>query len=67
MALPKRTRDILTSDVVSLEVSEYDQIPISPIRNLGGALAAYQKATSLPFEAIRKQAWEDSISAASHQ
>ena len=66
IVLPKKARDILNSNVISLEINDRDQVLISPIRNLGGALAAYQKETPLPFETIRKQAWEDSISVASH-
>ena len=61
IVLPKRARDVLNSDVISLEINELDQVLISPIRNLGGVLSAYQKETPMPFETIRKQAWEDSI------
>lgn len=61
IVLPKKVRDILQSDVISLEVNEYDQVLISPIRDLGGALSAYQKETPLTFDAIRTQAWHDSM------
>ena len=67
IVLPKRVRDILQSDIISLEVNEQDQVLISPIRDLGGSLSAYQKETSLPFEAIRAQAWRDSVPVASHE
>lgn len=61
IVLPKKVRDILQSDVISLEVNEHDQVLISPIRDLGGSLSAYQKETPLTFETIRTQAWRDSM------
>lgn len=67
IVLPKRVREILQSDVISLEVNEQDQVLISPIRDLGGSLAAYQKETPLAFETIRAQAWHDNMRVASHQ
>lgn len=62
IVLPKKVRDILKSRTISLEVNEYDQVVISPVHDIGGSLAAYQKPTSLSFEEIRNQAWKDSIS-----
>lgn len=59
IVLPKKVRDILQSDTISLEVNEHDQVLISPVRDLGGALAAYQKETPLPFDALRTQAWRN--------
>jgi bifunctional DNA-binding transcriptional regulator/antitoxin component of YhaV-PrlF toxin-antitoxin module len=67
IVLPKKVRDILKSDVISLEINEHNQVLISPIHNLGGSLSAYQKETLLPFETIRKQAWEDSTPVFSHK
>ena len=59
IVLTKKVRDILQSETISLEVNEHGQVPISPICDLGGSLAAYQKETPLTFEAIRTQAWHD--------
>ncbi|MEM9417323.1 MAG: AbrB/MazE/SpoVT family DNA-binding domain-containing protein [Bacteroidota bacterium] len=67
IVLPKKVRDILQSDVISLAINEHDQVLISPIRDLGGSLAAYQQETPLTFEAIRAQAWHDSMRVASHE
>lgn len=67
IVLPKRVRDILQSDTISLEVNEHGQVLISPIRDLGGSLAAYQKETSLTFEDIRTQAWHDSMPGSNDQ
>jgi len=61
IVLPKKIRDMFKADLISLEINEHDQLLISPIHDLGGALSAYQKETPLTFEAIRTQAWEDSI------
>lgn len=62
IVLPKKIRQILKTAVISLEVNEHNQIIISPVHDLGGALSAYQKPTSLSFEKIRNQAWEDTLS-----
>jgi len=62
LVLPKRVRDILKSNLVSLEVNEHNQILITAVHDVGGSLASYQKDTSLTFEEIRNQAWKDSIS-----
>jgi bifunctional DNA-binding transcriptional regulator/antitoxin component of YhaV-PrlF toxin-antitoxin module len=62
LVLPKRVRDMLKSNLVSLEVNEHNQILITAVHDLGGSLASYQKDTSLTFEEIRNQAWKDNIS-----
>ena len=53
---------MLKSNLISLEVNEYNQILITPVQDIGGALSAYQKSTPLSFEEIRTQAWNDSVS-----
>ena len=67
IVLPKKVRELLKSDVISVEVNEDDQIFISPVRDLGASLSAYQKEASLPFEAIREQVWKDSIHGSSNK
>jgi bifunctional DNA-binding transcriptional regulator/antitoxin component of YhaV-PrlF toxin-antitoxin module len=62
LVLPKRVRDMLKSNLVSLEVNEHNQILITAVYDVGGSLASYQKDTPLTFEEIRNQAWKDSIS-----
>ena len=61
LVLPKKVRDRLKSNLVSVEVNEHNQILITAVHDVGGALASYQKDTSLTFEEIRNQAWKDSI------
>jgi bifunctional DNA-binding transcriptional regulator/antitoxin component of YhaV-PrlF toxin-antitoxin module len=60
--LPKKIREMLRSNVVSLEVNEHNQLLIAPVHDLGGSLSAYQKQSDLSFEEIRNQAWNDSLS-----
>lgn len=67
IVLPKKVRDTLKSDMISLEIYKHDYVLLSPVRNLGGALSAYQKESPLTFDAIRKQAWEANIPAVSHK
>ena len=62
LVLPKKVRDRLKSNLVSVEVNEHNQILITAVHDVGGSLASYQKDTSSSFEEIRNKAWEDSIS-----
>jgi bifunctional DNA-binding transcriptional regulator/antitoxin component of YhaV-PrlF toxin-antitoxin module len=64
LVLPKKVRDRLKSNLVSLEVNKHNQILITAVHDVGGALASYQKDTPLTFEEIRNQAWKDSITIA---
>ena len=67
IVLPKKIRDILNSNLISLEVNEYNQILIHPVHDIGGALSDYKKTTPLSFQEIREQAWNNSISITSNQ
>lgn len=62
ISLPKKIRNILNSNVVSLEMNDNSQIVISPIHDLGGVLSSYKKDTDLSFEKIREQAWNNNLS-----
>lgn len=62
IVLPKKIRDILKSKTISLAVNEHNQVVISPVHDIGGSLASYQKSTPLSFDEIRNQSWKDSIS-----
>lgn len=62
IVLPKKVRDKLKSRTISIELNEDNQIIISAVHDLGGALSGYQKSTPLSFKEIRNQAWKDSLS-----
>ena len=62
LVLPKKVRDKLKSNLVSVEVNEHNQILITAVHDVGGSLASYQKDTPLTFEEVRNKAWEDSLS-----
>jgi len=62
IVLPKKIRAILNSNLISLEVNEYNQVLIHPVHDVGGALSDYKQTTSLSFEKIREQAWNNSMS-----
>jgi bifunctional DNA-binding transcriptional regulator/antitoxin component of YhaV-PrlF toxin-antitoxin module len=57
--LPKKIRNILKTDVVSLEVNNNNQVLLSPLHDLSGSLSGYKKNTNLSFQEIRKQVWQD--------
>ena len=60
ISLPKRIRQILDSNIVSLVVTEDNKVMISPVHDLGGALSKYKKDSNLTFHNIREQVWLDS-------
>ncbi|WP_218460436.1 AbrB/MazE/SpoVT family DNA-binding domain-containing protein [Rickettsia sp. TH2014] len=57
--LPKKIRNILKTNVISLEINDHNQILLSPLRDLSGSLADYKKNTTLSFREIREQAWQE--------
>lgn len=61
IVLPKRIRTILNSNTVSLLVNDQNQVLLTPINTLEGALSSYNKSTNLSFAEIREQSWNDSI------
>ncbi|MCC8400004.1 MULTISPECIES: AbrB/MazE/SpoVT family DNA-binding domain-containing protein [Rickettsieae] len=59
IVLPKKVRDILKSNIVTLEVNDNNQLILSPVCDLGGALSIYRKDSEPSFDEIRQQAWLD--------
>ena len=62
IVLPKKIRKLLDTNIVTLEIDNNKNVIISPIHDVGGSLASYQKDTTLPFEQIRGQSWNNSVS-----
>jgi AbrB family looped-hinge helix DNA binding protein len=58
IVLPKKIRNILGTNTISLEVNDQNHVVISPVLYLGGALSSYQQDSSLSFDEIREQAWK---------
>ncbi|MGI4753079.1 MAG: hypothetical protein ACRYE8_05085 [Janthinobacterium lividum] len=59
--LPKKIRNILKTNVISLEVNDNNQVLLSPLRDLSGSLSDYNKNTTLSFQEVREQAWKQNI------
>ena len=59
IVLPKKARQLLGTNTVSLMIDEHDQVLIAPVRELGGSLSAYRQATTADFDEIRTAAWLD--------
>ncbi|WP_341787495.1 AbrB/MazE/SpoVT family DNA-binding domain-containing protein [Rickettsia endosymbiont of Cantharis rufa] len=57
--LPKKIRNILKTNVISLEINDNNQILLSPLRDLSGSLSDYKKNTTLSFQEIREQVWQE--------
>ncbi len=60
--LSKKIRKILNSDVVSITLNDDNQVLITPVHELAGSLSSYKKDTSISFEEIRVESWENSTS-----
>lgn len=61
IVLPKKIRNVLNSNIISLVINDQNQVLISPVHELGGSLASYSKDVDLTFEEIREQSWKNSI------
>lgn len=59
--LPKKIRNILKTNVISLEVNDNNQVLLSPLRNLSGSLSDYNNNTTLSFQEVREQAWKQNV------
>jgi AbrB family looped-hinge helix DNA binding protein len=61
IVLPKKVRNALNTNIISLVINDQNQILITPIHELGGSLSAYSKDIDISFEEVREQAWKDNI------
>lgn len=61
LVLPKKIRNILGNNVVSLKVDDNNQITLTSVTNLAGSLSSYQKDSSLSFEDIRNKSWKENM------
>lgn len=59
IVLPKKIRELFSSNIISLLIDDQNHVLLTPIHELGGSLSSYKKDTSLTFEEIREQAWQD--------
>ena len=59
MLLPKKVRDILGTNTITLSINAQNQIVLSPIIELGGALADYSTKDEIPYDEIRAKSWEN--------
>ena len=62
IVLPKKIRQTLGSNIVSLIINDNNQVLLTPIHELGGSLASYAKEGNLSFEEVREQAWQNTTS-----
>ena len=61
IVLPKKVRSILGGRVISLEVTDDNQVVLSPIKDVGGSLSSYKKYSNLSWDKLREQAWTDTL------
>ncbi|MCU0322613.1 MAG: AbrB/MazE/SpoVT family DNA-binding domain-containing protein [Chitinophagaceae bacterium] len=62
IVLPKKIRNTLNTNIISLIINEQNQVVITPVHELGASLASYSKDPELPFEEIRERAWKNAAS-----
>ena len=61
IVLPKKIRNTLNTNIISLIINDQNQVLITPIHELGGSLFFYSKDTDLSFEEVREQSWKNAI------
>lgn len=61
IVLPKKIRNTLNTNIISLIINDQNQVLITPIHELGGSLSSYSKDTDLSFEEVREQSWKNAI------
>jgi AbrB family looped-hinge helix DNA binding protein len=61
ITLPKKVRDILSTNTVKLEITDDNKVILLPIKNVGGSLSAYRDNNNLPFQHVRETAWKDAV------
>lgn len=59
IVLPKKIRQLFNSNIISLLIDDKNQVVLSQVHELGGSLSAYSKNTSLTFDEIREEAWQE--------
>lgn len=59
IVLPKKIRQLFNSNIISLLIDDKNQVLLSEVHELGGALSAYSKNTSLTFNEIREEVWQE--------
>lgn len=57
ISLPKKVRDIIGTNIVSIEINEKQQVVLMPIHDLAGSLSECKNILDIPFEEMRQQAW----------
>lgn len=60
ITLPKKLRDLFKTNAVVLELVDNQHAVISPVPDVGGAVAQFKKETDLTFDEIRNNAWINS-------
>lgn len=61
IVLPKKIRNTLNTNIISLIINDQNQVLITPIHELNGSLSSYSKDTDLSFEEVREQSWKNAI------
>jgi AbrB family looped-hinge helix DNA binding protein len=61
IVLPKKVRELLGSNIISLLIDDQNHVLLTPVHELGGSLSSYKKDSTLTLEEIREQAWKENI------
>ncbi|BBJ31954.1 hypothetical protein RAS_10630 [Rickettsia asiatica] len=61
IVLPKKVREILNSNIISIEIDDNNKVILSPVSDVGGIFAKYKKNTELSFKEIRDKAWKENV------
>jgi len=60
VTIPSKIRNKLNSEIVEFTILE-DQIILRPVKSVAGALSAYVKKDSVPFQEAREKSWTKAV------
>ena len=61
ITIPANIRKKWKSRILALELSNGDQVTLSPIQEVAGSLSDFKIDTNLSFNEIRRQSWQNSV------
>ncbi|NLV24731.1 MAG: AbrB/MazE/SpoVT family DNA-binding domain-containing protein [Deltaproteobacteria bacterium] len=61
ITLPKKAREALGTDVITIEIGREGQVVLRPVRCLAGALRNFVRQEQKPLSEIRDKAWEEKL------
>jgi len=66
MVLPKKVRNVLGNNIISIRVDDNNQVTLTSVVNLASSLSLYKKDSALSFDDIRNESWKENTKVRNH-